>query len=320
MKKIGVLTSGGDAPGMNAAIRAVVRKALTEGMEVYGIQNGYAGLVKGQIELLGRRDVSGIVQRGGTILYSARYPEFKERSGQEKAIEQLNKYGIEGLVVIGGDGSFRGAQALTQLGYPCVGVPGTIDNDIPGTDYTIGFDTAVNTVVDNIDKIRDTAESHKRIMVVEVMGRDAGDIALWTGISSGAEEIIVPEIGFDLDQLVTNIVTDLEGGKRHALIILAEGVMSAHRLVKVFKEKNDKYDIRQVVLGHIQRGGAPTVRDRLLASTFGAKAVELLKEDKGGRCVAMINDQVTSHTFEDVFDHLTHDSKIFLHDLNEDIS
>lgn len=320
MKRIGILTSGGDAPGMNAAIRAVVRKALTEGIEVYGIRNGYAGLVEGQISPLGRRDVSGIIQRGGTILYSARYPEFKEESGQLKAIEQLNKHEIEGLVVIGGDGSFHGAQALTQHGYPCVGIPGTIDNDIPGTDYTLGFDTAVNTVIDNIDKIRDTAESHKRIMVVEVMGRDAGDIALWTGISSGAEKIVVPEIDYNLDQVVHDVVTDLENGKRHALIILAEGVTSAHDLVKRFKAKNDEYDIRQVVLGHIQRGGSPTVRDRVLASSFGAKAVELLIEGKGGKCVAVRNDHIVSNSFDDVFNHLVHDSKLHLHDLNEDIS
>lgn len=320
MKKIGVLTSGGDAPGMNAAIRSVVRKGLTEGIEVYGIRDGFAGLVAGEIRSLGRRDVSGIIQRGGTILYSARYPEFKEESGQLKAIEQLQKIGIEGLVILGGDGSFRGAEALTRHGYPCVGIPCTIDNDIPGTDYTVGFDTAVNTVVENIDKIRDTAESHKRIMVVEVMGRGAGDIALWTGIASGAEEIIVPEISFDFAKLVQDVTTSLENGKRHALIILAEGVMSAHRFVKTFKQMNDEYDIRQVVLGHIQRGGSPTVRDRLLASTLGAKAVDLLMKGQGGCCVAIENDQITTHTFEEVFTTLKHDSRLYLHDLSEDIS
>lgn len=320
VKKIGILTSGGDAPGMNAAIRAVVREGITQGMEVYGIKNGYEGLVEGDIKKLGRRDVSGIIQHGGTILYSARYPEFKEEEGQLKGIEQLKKFGIEGLVVIGGDGSFRGAEALTKHGYPCVGIPGTIDNDIPGTDYTLGFDTAVNTVIENVDKIRDTAESHKRIMVVEVMGRDAGDIALWTGISAGAEEIIVPEIDFNFNQMVDDTIQSLENGKRHAMIILAEGVMSADELMNRFKERCDKYDIRQVVLGHIQRGGRPTVRDRVLASVFAVKAVDLLREGKGGRCVAIQGDEITSHSFEDVFHHLTHETKLHLHEIHERIS
>ena len=205
MKRIAVLTSGGDAPGMNAAVRAVVRKAIYEGMEVYGINYGYAGLVAGDIRRLTAKDVSDTIGRGGTFLYSARYPEFASNEGQLKGIEQLKKHGIEGLVVIGGDGSYRGAIALTRHGYPTVGIPGTIDNDIVGTDYTIGFDTAVNTALEALDRLRDTATSHVRTFIVEVMGRNAGDIALWAGVASGAEEILIPEHHFSLEKVVTNI-------------------------------------------------------------------------------------------------------------------
>lgn len=213
MKRIGVLTSGGDAPGMNSAIRAVVRKASYRGVEVYGINYGYAGLVAGDIRKLTSKDVSDIIQKGGTMLYSARYPQFSTEEGQLKGIEQLKKYGIEGLVTIGGDGTFKGANALTKHGYPCVGIPGTIDNDIIGTDYTIGFDTAINTVLDALDKIRDTATSHVRTFVIEVMGRDAGDIALWTGVGSGAEQIIIPEVDFDITKIANSIREGRQRGK-----------------------------------------------------------------------------------------------------------
>jgi 6-phosphofructokinase 1 len=232
MKRIAVLTSGGDAPGMNAAVRAVTRRAIYEGMEVYGINYGYAGLVAGDIRKLDVPDVGDIIQRGGTCLYSARYPEFATEEGQLKGIEQLKKFGIEGLVVIGGDGSYHGALALTKRGFPAVGIPGTIDNDIPGTDYTIGFDTAINTVLDAIDRIRDTATSHVRTFIIEVMGRDAGDIALWAGVAGGADDIIIPEHDFDMEQVAKRIRAGRDRGKKHCLIILAEGVMPGSEFAK----------------------------------------------------------------------------------------
>lgn len=319
MKRIGVLTSGGDAPGMNAAIRAVVRKALYEGMEVYGVNYGFAGLVAGDIRKLSRRDVGDMIQRGGTFLYSARYPQFATEEGQLKGIEQLKRFGIEGLVVIGGDGSYRGAYALTKHGFPCVGLPGTIDNDIPGTDYTIGFDTAINTVLDALDRIRDTATSHVRTFVIEVMGRDAGDIALWTGVASGAEQIIIPEKGFDIMKVADNIREGREKGKKHTIIILAEGVMGGNE----FAEKLDAIDnfhVRVSVLGHIQRGGTPTARDRVLASMFGAKAVDLLKEGTGGVSLGIQNEDIVVHDIIDTLDNMKHTPNMNLFKLNEEIS
>lgn len=319
MKRIGVLTSGGDSPGMNAAVRAVVRKALYEGMEVYGINYGFAGLVAGDIRKLTRRDVGDIIQRGGTFLYSARYPQFATEEGQLKGIEQLNRFGIEGLVVVGGDGSYRGAYALTKRGYPCIGLPGTIDNDIPGTDYTIGFDTAINTVLDALDRIRDTATSHVRTFVIEVMGRDAGDIALWAGVASGAEQIIIPEKGFDITGVADNIREGREKGKKHTIIILAEGVMDG----KEFAEKLDAIDnfhVRVTVLGHVQRGGSPTARDRVLASQFGAGAVEYLKADKGGLCLGLRNEKIVAHDIVDILDNMKHKPNLDLYKLNKEIS
>ncbi len=244
MKRIAVLTSGGDAPGMNAAIRAVVRKAISEGMEVYGIYGGYAGMVAGDIYPLDATSVGDIISRGGTFLHSARYPEFAKLEGQLKGIEQLKKHGIEGVVVIGGDGSYHGAMRLTEHGFPAVGVPGTIDNDIVGTDFTIGFDTAVTTAMDAIDKIRDTSSSHRRTFVVEVMGRNAGDIALWAGIATGADEIIIPEEGFKIEDIVASIKRGYEKGKKHNIIVLAEGVMSADEFGKKLKEAGDTSDLR----------------------------------------------------------------------------
>ncbi|WP_096153382.1 MULTISPECIES: 6-phosphofructokinase [Bacillus] len=300
MKKIGVLTSGGDSPGMNAAVRAVVRKAIYHNIEVYGIYQGYAGLISGNIKKLELGSVGDIIHRGGTILYTARCEEFKTLEGQKKGIQQLNKFGIEGLIVIGGDGSYKGAQKLTEHGYPCIGLPGTIDNDIAGTDFTIGFNTALHTVIDAIDKIRDTATSHERTFIIEVMGRHAGDIALWAGLAGGAESIIIPEVGYQLEEVVSRIQKGLERGKKHTIIVLAEGVCSGTDFAQQL-EAAANIDTRVSVLGHIQRGGSPTAFDRVLSSRLGARAVELLVEGKSGRAVGMENNRLVDYTFDEVF-------------------
>ncbi|MCD7032794.1 6-phosphofructokinase [Metabacillus sp. GX 13764] len=302
MKRIGVLTSGGDSPGMNAAVRAVVRKGIYHDMEVYGIYHGYAGLIAGHIEKLELGSVGDIIHRGGTKLYTARCPEFKTVEGRKKGIEQLKKHGIEGLVVIGGDGSYMGAKKLTEEGFPCIGVPGTIDNDIPGTDLTIGFDTALNTVIDSIDKIRDTATSHERTYVIEVMGRHAGDIALWAGLAGGAETILIPEADFDMDDVITRLDRGHERGKKHSIIIVAEGVGSGVEIGKQIEEKTS-FETRVSVLGHIQRGGSPTAADRVLASRLGAYAVELLIQGKGGRCVGIQSNKLVDHDILEILDH-----------------
>ncbi|TMW71704.1 6-phosphofructokinase [Alteribacter natronophilus] len=298
MKRIGVLTSGGDAPGMNAAIRAVVRKAIYHDIEVYGIYQGYQGLISGHIEKLELGSVGDIIHRGGTMLQSARCEEFKTLEGQKKGIEQLNKFGIEGLVVIGGDGSFMGAQKLTEHGFPTIGVPGTIDNDISGTDYTIGFDTALNTVINAIDKIRDTATSHERTYVVEVMGRDAGDLALWSGLADGAETILVPEVDYNMEDVVNRLKRGAERGKKHSIIIVAEGVGSGVDIGRDIEEKTS-FETRVTVLGHIQRGGSPTASDRVLASRLGAKAVELLLSGEEGKMVGIEKNALVSHDISD---------------------
>lgn len=319
MKRIAILTSGGDAPGMNAAIRAVTRKAIYEGMEVYGINYGFAGLVAGDIRKLDVPDVGDIIQRGGTVLYSARYPEFATEEGQLKGIEQLNKFGIEGLVVIGGDGSYHGALALTKRGFPAVGIPGTIDNDIPMTDYTIGFDTAINTVLDAMDKIRDTATSHVRTFIIEVMGRDAGDIALWAGVAGGADDIIIPEHDFDMAQVAQKIREGRDRGKKHCLIVLAEGVMSGHKFADKLAEYGD-FHARVSVLGHVVRGGAPSARDRVLASKFGGFAVDLLKNGQGGLCIGSVNNEIVANDIIETLEQKKHQPDLSLYDLNHQIS
>lgn len=293
MKRIAVLTSGGDAPGMNAAVRAVARKAIYEGMEVYGIRRGYAGMVEGDIFKMDSSTVGNILNRGGTFLQSARYPEFAQLEGQLKGIEQLKKHGIEGVVVIGGDGSYHGAMRLTEHGFPAIGIPGTIDNDIVGTDFTIGFDTAVATAIDAIDKIRDTAFSHGRTFVIELMGRNAGDIALWAGLSIGADQIIIPEEEFSFEEVVEKINYTYDVlNKGHHIIILAEGVMSAEEFSKKLKEAGNTHEVRAVNPSHILRGGNPTHHDRILAFRLGARAVELLKEGKGGLAVGVKCDTI----------------------------
>lgn len=318
MKKIGVLTSGGDSPGMNAAVRAVVRKGIFHGVEVAGVYSGYQGLIEGTIKTLEAGDVGDIIQRGGTKLYSARCEEFRTNEGQLKAIENMRKEGLEGLVVIGGDGSYRGAMALTEKGFPCVGVPGTIDNDIPGTDYTIGFDTALNTVIEAIDKIRDTATSHERTFIVEVMGRDAGDLALWAGLAGGAETILIPEDTYDIDDMVDRLQKGRNRGKRHSIIIVAEGVMGGNELAGLIKEKAD-IETRVSVLGHIQRGGSPTARDRVLGSLFGARAVEVLLDGVGGRAIGMKNHQVVDYDMTEAFT-AEHNADMSLYTLSKELA
>ncbi|MEW8956786.1 6-phosphofructokinase [Clostridium sp.] len=286
MRKIAVLTSGGDAPGMNAAIRAVVRSALDKGIEVMGVQRGYLGLINGELFPMDRHSVSDIVQRGGTILRTARCSEFKTEEGRQKAANVLKIYGVDGLVVIGGDGSFTGARLLSKLGVSTIGLPGTIDNDLTYSDYTIGFDTALNTVLDAINKLRDTSSSHERVSIVEVMGRHCGDIALHAGIAGGAEGIIVPEKEFDREELCKVILEGKLKGKMHNLILLAEGVGGAYELAEYVEEMTG-IETRATILGHTQRGGSPSAFDRVLASRMGHKAVELLLEGKSARVVGI---------------------------------
>jgi len=299
MRKIAVLTSGGDSPGMNAAIRAVVRKGIYNGLEVFGIYNGYRGLVNGDIKKLDLGSVGDIIQRGGTILRSARLPEFAQEKMQLKGLNKLREFELEGLVVIGGDGSYRGADALSKLGFPCIGVPGTIDNDIEGTDFTIGFDTAINTVIDAVDKIRDTASSHERTFVIEVMGRNAGDIALWSGLAGGAETVLIPEENYNMDEIVDRLERGVKRGKRHSIIIVAQGVTSGIEFAKDLENRTNM-DVRVSVLGHIQRGGSPTVMDRVLASRLGARAVELLIEGKSARAVGIMNNKIVDNSFSEI--------------------
>ncbi|MBQ8881914.1 MAG: 6-phosphofructokinase [Clostridia bacterium] len=291
MKKIGILTSGGDAPGMNAAIRAAVRSAIVEGMEVIGIERGYKGLLEKRFIPMGLRSVSDIIQRGGTVLRTARCAEFTTPEGQELGIKNLREEGIEGLIVIGGDGSFRGAKVLSEKGFPTIGIPGTIDNDLAYTDFTLGFDTACNTILDAIDKIRDTMSSHERISIVEVMGRHCGDLALYAGIGGGAEVIIVPEVHLTDDQIVQKLLEFRASGKRSGIVVLAEGAGHADELTKMLAEKT-QLDIRASVLGHIQRGGSPTYQDRYLGTCFGARAVELLKNGIGNRIIGIRDNKI----------------------------
>ena len=285
VKTIGVLTSGGDAPGMNAAIRAVVRQAITKGLNVKGIKRGYAGLLQEEIIDMHAQDVSDIIQRGGTILQTARCMDFTTPEGQQKGAEICKKHGIDGVVVIGGDGSFKGAQKLAEHGINTIGLPGTIDLDIASTEYTIGFDTAVNTAMEAIDKVRDTSTSHERCSIIEVMGRGAGYIALWCGIANGAEDILLPEkYNYDEQMIVNQIIENRKRGKKHHIIINAEGIGHSTSMAKRI-EAATGVETRATILGHMQRGGSPTCKDRVYASTMGAKAVDLLLEGKTNRVV-----------------------------------
>lgn len=301
MKTIGVLTSGGDAPGMNAAIRAVVRTGCENGLRVMGIRRGYNGLMQGDMYEMNLRSVSNIINKGGTVLYSARSPQFKTEEGLQKAISVAKEVGMEGVVVIGGDGSFRGARDLSLRGLPCVGVPGTIDNDIACSDYTIGYDTAMNTVLEMVDRLRDTTESHDRCSVVEVMGRRAGYIALNAGIAVGATSILIPEVEYDFQRdVIDRMLRTQKTGKKHFIIVVAEGVGGVDEMAKRI-EAETGVESRATILGHVQRGGIPTVRDRVTASLMGHKAVQLLLNGVGNRVVAMTNSEIVDY---DIFEAL----------------
>ncbi len=301
IKRIGVLTSGGDAPGMNAAIRAVVRTGIYYNLEVFGIIKGYQGLINNMMEQMHSRSVSNIIQRGGTILKTARSEEFKTPAGREKAYNNLFNNAIDALIVIGGDGTFTGAKIFeSEYDYPIIGLPGTIDNDLYGTDYTIGFDTAVNTVVDAVDKLRDTANSHDRLFIIEVMGRDAGFIALRSGIATGAEKILIPETVTYIDQLIYKLQHDWSNNKTSGIIIVAEGdeLGGAFAVAKVINEKFPQFETRVSILGHIQRGGSPSAFDRVLASGLGYQAVKALLDGKRGVMVGSMNRQTEFTPFE----------------------
>ena len=301
MKSIAVLTSGGDSPGMNAAVRAVVRTACQRGIKVYGVDRGYTGLIKGDVHEMNLRSVSDIITRGGTILYSARCPEFKTEEGIQKAVDTCKRVGIDGMVIIGGDGSFRGARDLSLRGIPCIGLPGTIDNDISCTDYTIGYDTCLNTIVQMVDRIRDTSESHDRCTVVEVMGRGAGYLALESGIAVGATSILVPEVEYDIERdIIARIREFQKTGKRHFIVIVAEGVGGTAKIAKKI-EAETGVESRATILGHVQRGGSPTARDRIMASQMGSRAVDLLTQGIGNRVVGIRDNKIVDF---DIFEAL----------------
>lgn len=303
IKKIGVLTSGGDSPGMNAAIRGVVRTALSEGVEVYGVEDGYLGLYENRINQLNRYSVSDIITRGGTFLGSARFSEFKNKETRAVAIDNLRKRGIDALVVIGGDGSYMGAMALTQEGFPCIGLPGTIDNDIQGTDYTIGYFTALQTAVDAIDKLRDTCSSHHRISVIEIMGRGCGDLTLNAAVAGGCEFLIIPEVVYTEKTLIEEIKHGFDKGKRHAIVAVAEHMVDVNQLAKDI-EAAVHHETRATVLGHVQRGGSPVPYDRILGSRMGAFAVELLIQGYGGRSVGVQQGLLVHHDIKDAIDNM----------------
>lgn len=298
IKKIGVLTSGGDAPGMNAAVRAVVRAAIKKGMTVYGVKRGYCGLIEDNMEEMNELSVAGIIKQGGTMLYTARSAEFRTEEGVLHAKEICEAHGLEGLVVIGGDGSFRGAADLSAHGIACVGLPGTIDNDIACTEYTIGYDTAMNTAMELMDKLADTSHSHCRCSVVEVMGHGAGYIALNTGIASGALEIITKEIPYDLDKIAKKMLEYKARGKKNFVIVVAESVGHADEIAKLLQEKTS-IEARSTILGHVQRGGCPTVRDRVVATEMGYYAVELLEQGIGNRVVGMQNGKIVDFDIQE---------------------
>ena len=305
IKKIGVLTSGGDAPGMNAAIRAVVRTALSYGWEVLGVKDGYAGLHEGNFVKLTSHSVSDMLNRGGTFLGTARFPQFKNEQVRKEAVEVMKQNNIDALVVIGGDGSYIGAKLISELGFPCIGLPGTIDNDIAGTDATIGFDTALNTAVEAIDRLRDTCSSHKRISVVEVMGHHCGDLAVSAAVSCGVEAVLVPEVKWDKEEVYAEIKKSVDAGKRHAILIVCELQTDVHQMAKEL-EALTGLETRATVLGHIQRGGTPSAVDRVLASRMGAYACELLHNGESGRRVGVKRGELVHYDIIDCINNMKH--------------
>ncbi|WP_407351020.1 6-phosphofructokinase [Pasteurella multocida] len=309
IKKIAVLTSGGDAPGMNAAIRGVVRSALAAGLEVYGIYEGYYGLYHNKVKQMTRYSVSDIINRGGTFLGSARFPEFKDPAVRAKCAEILRSHGIDALVVIGGDGSYMGAKLLTEEhGFPCVGIPGTIDNDVAGTDYTIGYQTALQTAVEAIDRLRDTSSSHQRISIVEIMGRHCSDLAISAGIAGGCEYIVASEVEFNREELIQQIERSIIKGKCHAIITITELICDVNELAREI-ESRVKHETRATILGHIQRGGTPCAFDRILGSRMGVYAVDLLMQGKGGYCVGIQNEQLVHHDIIDAINNMRREFK-----------
>ncbi|OCG21684.1 MULTISPECIES: 6-phosphofructokinase [unclassified Gilliamella] len=303
IKKIGILTSGGDAPGMNAAIRGVVRTALTEGLDVFGVYDGYMGLCEDRIIQLERSSVSDIITRGGTFLGSARFPEFKDKAVRQKALANLKKHQIDALVVIGGDGSYMGAMRLTEEGFPCIGLPGTIDNDIRGTDYTIGYFTALSTAVEAIDRLRDTCSSHNRISVIEIMGRDCGDLTLNAAVAGGCEFMIIPEVSYTKEDLIEEIKLGFAKGKKHAIVTVTEHMCDVNQLAADI-EAAVHHETRATVLGHVQRGGSPVPYDRILGSRMGAYAVELLLQGHAGRSVGVQNGKLVHHDIIDAINNM----------------
>ena len=302
VKCIGVLTSGGDAPGMNAAIRAVTRTCLNKGIKIYGVRLGYKGLHDGEFIEFDRHSTRNIINIGGTFLKSARFPEFKDPKVREEAIEQMKKVGMEALVVIGGDGSYNGALKLTEMGINCIGIPGTIDNDIPDTDFTIGFDTALNTIVDALDKLRDTSSSHQRCTILEVMGRRCGDLAVHAGLACGAEMIVTSESGFDEEEVIETLKRSKASDKKHALVVITEHITDVHELAKRVEEATG-FETRANVLGHMQRGGRPSARDRVLATRMVLTAVELFEEGKGGLCISDVKGEIVGLPIQEVLGH-----------------
>lgn len=298
MKRVGILTSGGDAPGMNAALRAVVRTGLFNNLEMFVIYDGYKGLVEGNIKQVDRDFVCDIINRGGTIIRSARLPEFKEPEVRRKAIEQLNKFGIESLVCIGGDGTYQGAKALSDMGINCIALPGTIDNDIASTDYTIGFDTALNTITEAIGKLRDTSSSHQRCSVVEVMGRYCGDLALYGGIACGVDIVVTSDHLLLREDIIKKLSEMRKSGKMHTIVIITEKLCDVHELARDI-ERRCGYECRAEVLGRIQRGGSPTARDRILAGRMGVHAIDLLLEGKSGRCVGLKGEELVDYDIDE---------------------
>ncbi|MCR1959734.1 6-phosphofructokinase [Thomasclavelia cocleata] len=318
MKKIAVLTSGGDAPGMNGAIRAIVRVGIKRGFEVYGVYGGFHGLVEGKIKKLGYSDVSEILAKGGTILESSRLPEFKLEEVQDKAIDNLKGYDIDSLIVIGGDGSYRGALSLSKKGINCIGIPGTIDNDINGTDETIGFHTALSNIIDAVNKLRDTSSSHHRCFVIEVMGNNADSLALYSAISCGSELVITHKTGFDEDFVIAEMIkNETVYNKRHAIIIVSEKILDVDNLAKRISEETG-FSGRAIVLGHIQRGGSPVPEDRILASRMAGKAIELLINNESGKCVCLKNSEIVAMGIEEALKE-TNQSKELLYQLFEDL-